>query len=100
MLYTFQALRSDIELVFRKFPRNSRISPLTPGHLTAGALPVQSLFAPNRQFCTLTIDEAHNMRNYGPLFYGGAELRQRSYGAVLMTATPVTTTPLVSDSIP
>jgi hypothetical protein len=55
----------------------------------------QSLFG--RQYLTLIIDEAHHMRNIGAKYYAALRLGQLSLVKLVMTATPLQTSPKASE---
>jgi hypothetical protein len=87
---TIKALSSDYGIAFA--PMSSK-SPTSP--------PTRKLSNPNstifdRDWRCALVDEAHNCRNFGKTYSAVLMLRTKATFMVAMTATPVTTRPMVS----
>ena len=90
---TMKALSSDYGIAFT--PMSSK-SPTSP--------PTRKLTNPNstifdRDWRCALVDEAHNCRNFGKTYSAVLMLRTKATFMVAMTATPVTTRPMVSPHV-
>ncbi|KAI9069499.1 hypothetical protein FKP32DRAFT_1559595 [Trametes sanguinea] len=95
ILTTYSALKSDGQIFF-KMPDKPPTSFDAPTRETRSIDPaLRKITVYSRQFGVVIFDEAHTARKAGPTQISAAELSRRSMMAMVMTATPIVTSPMV-----
>lgn len=102
LLVSNLALVSDARTVLKwptRINKQSEFDILNMGTLVNPALRNNNLFGPKREYGIVVIDEGHGCRTRGPYRMSTATLFARARMAIVMTATPIITSPMVSDPL-